>query len=278
LSGAGAFKRLNLNFIKTHTLSNLIMKNALKHLLAAGALAALASTASAAIVVGDTIVIDFTKSGAGTSGNWNNIQEADGGTDGFDDATGITSTVVATDLIRFSDGAGTGVGLRADGLDSGTTNIGIGGLDVSGTDSTAAFAVSGAIPSSAQLDVTFHVNGETQFVFTGLNSSLTYDLSFQSWAGTAGRDTVTWVINPGQTDETTLVIDSNDSNPSVYTVAGLSADASDQIILRSTTFGGSRIGHINALELTAVPEPSTYALLAGFVTLGAVMLRRRLKD
>lgn len=32
------------------------------------------------------------------------------------------------------------------------------------------------------------------------------------------------------------------------------------------------------LEATAVPEPSTYALLFGFLALGGVMLRRRLRD
>jgi hypothetical protein len=154
-------------------------------------------------------VIDFTKTGAGTTGNWNNIDEADGGTSGFDDTVGITSTTIATDLIRFSDGAGTGVGLLAESLGS-SGNIGIGGLSVSGTDSSAALPVSGAIPSSAQLDVSFHVNDPTLFVFTGLDNSLTYNLSFQSWAGTAGRDPIIWEINSGQADERTVNIDSND--------------------------------------------------------------------
>jgi len=33
-----------------------------------------------------------------------------------------------------------------------------------------------------------------------------------------------------------------------------------------------------AVAIAPIPEPSTYALLAGFVVLGAVLLRRRLKD
>jgi hypothetical protein len=59
------------------------MKPTHKQLLTLGAFAALATTASAAISAGDTLVIDFTKTGAGTTGNWNNIEEADGGTDGW---------------------------------------------------------------------------------------------------------------------------------------------------------------------------------------------------
>jgi hypothetical protein len=173
------------------------MKPTHKQLLTLGAFAALATTASAAISAGDTLVIDFTKTGAGTTGNWNNIEEADGGTDGWGSG-GIETVVLDADLNRFSDFASTGVGLTYEGLESGS-NSGIGGLSVSPSDGAASFAVSGAIPSSAQADVTFHVNGESQFVFTGLDDTLTYDLSFQSWTGSTGREaTNPWEVNPGQ--------------------------------------------------------------------------------
>jgi hypothetical protein len=50
------------------------------------------------------------------------------------------------------------------------------------------------------------------------------------------------------------------------------------IILDRQTAGDSFSGSIPAMQITVVPEPSTYALLAGFLTLGVVLVRRRLKD
>ncbi|GEM_PF-3107631 len=249
-------------------------KPILTTLLTAGLIAF--GSAQAAILAGDTIVIDFTKNGAGTTGisgeTWNNIQEADNGTDGWG-AGGIETVVIASNLVRISDGAATGVGITYDGLAAGS-NSGIGGLSVGADDASAIFAVSGLIPTAAQGDVTFQVNGETQYTFTGLDDSLTYNFSFQSWTSTTARNATDWRINPGLASESTLTIDPNDS-PSVYTFSNVATDGSGNIILRSlNTSGGANNGHINAMEITAIPEPSTFALF-GLAGLAAVFVARR---
>jgi len=235
------------------------------------------SFSHAAVVAGDTLVIDFTKVGQETAGNWNNVSEADLGTNGWTGSTGIQGPVVlASDFIRFSDGAATGVGLSFAGLEAGVgsgTNSGIGGLSVAADDAAASFAVSGLIPTSAQQDVSFHVNGETQFILTGLDNALTYNLSIQSWTSTTARESMDWVVNPGLASESTQSVDPNTS-PSVYTFSGLSTDGSGQIILRNTdaAFGGTNVGHINAMELTVIPEPTSLTFVT--LALGALVLIR----
>lgn len=195
-----------------------------------------------------TIVIDFGKSGQETGGNWNNLSHST--------VSSGSTTTIASDLRRFSDNALTGVGLDLQVLGSGG-NSGIAGLDVTTNDGSASFAVSGAIPTTAQQDLTFHVNAQSQFIFTGLNDALTYNIAFQSWTHTTGRDAGDWTIQPGLAGEATLTIDPNDS-PSVYTFSDIATDGSGNItLLRVGTGGGAFNQHINALELTALsPLPS----------------------
>jgi len=237
------------------------------------------STSSLAfIVTGDSILIDFTKDGEGVTGvsgeTWNNITTT---TANFGGGSLETQNVtLSSNLVRLSDGAATGVGLSIEGLDS-ASRSGIGGLTVSPSDSSASFPVSGLIPDAAQADVTFHSGGATQFIFTGLDDSLTYDLSFQSYTGSTARNANNWQVNADLSGDI-LSVDPNDT-PSIYTFSNVGTNGSGQITLRSfTTLGGAELQHINAVELTAVPEPSTYALLFGIITLGAVAYRRRIKN
>jgi hypothetical protein len=48
--------------------------------------------------------------------------------------------------------------------------------------------------------------------------------------------------------------------------------------IRIAATGNGTASMIDNLSVTAVPEPSTYALIGGFMALGLVMLRRRLRD
>jgi hypothetical protein len=65
-------------------------------------------TASAAIISGDMILIDFGKDTQETSGNWNNISN------NAERFTLSNNSVMpgASDLVRNSDGTGTGVSLH----------------------------------------------------------------------------------------------------------------------------------------------------------------------
>ena len=71
---------------------------------------------------------------------------------------------------------------------------------------------------------------------------------------------------------TTISVDPNDA-PFVRAFNNIATDGSGRIVISfSSTGGGALTQHINALQLTAIPEPST-ALLSGLGTLA--LLRRR---
>ncbi len=109
---------------------------------------------SAAITLNDTLLIDFGKTTDTTTGNWNNVAPA---TTAFTDP----QTLLA-DLNRFSDGAATGVGLVADKIAGSSPNTaGIGGATITSVGSSASFSVSGTIPDSAQVDLSFWNSGTT---------------------------------------------------------------------------------------------------------------------
>lgn len=217
----------------------------------------------AAIIAGDTIVIDFGNSGQQTNGaNWNN-------------ATSLSAnSTIVSNLTRFSDGFLTGVSLDI----SGTGNYGI---DPSTTSAvSASFAVSGLIPSSAQVDFSYHRNNPTLLTLSGLDDALTYNISFLSKSPDSSLDPVgivrnpqTWRINSGLPSQNDIIVDP-DAPPYVHTFSNVVTNGSGNITLESLTTGaGPDAQHLNAMEITAIPEPSTLAFLV--MSLGLLYIRKR---
>lgn len=230
-------------------------------------------TLHAAISLGDRILIDFGRDNLETSGNWNNVSN--------NGQRFNTSTTVALsgagNLVRNSDNATTGVSLFFTDDSGNGDEIGIGGAD------NQAAANFSTFPESASRDTLFLAGNEAfaEFEIRGLNTALTYNLRFfGSVPSSNDRDNTTFNVDTdgnGSLDSTASY-DAGEAAQNGETgvvFADFTGVASNNGVIRFRfqAPGAGAAGQLNVFELTAVPEPSSLALLAG--GLGLLTLRRR---
>lgn len=217
----------------------------------------------------------------------------------FDDAAKITDGLYGTandsysgaDLNEF-----VGVTASAFALDDGTRNqgtigvpgttatgVGSAGISATGSDAATNFAQSMSfslnIADGANVDfkaISFthgYFNNATRGATT---TDITWNLRVTEGANTYSYSSVAW------THDGTTNYQLNPNSPSALALdAGLSG-LSDTIVNFTWTFSGQRGHNLNVqsnwlddITISSVPEPSSYALLAGCLGLVSVMLRRR---
>ncbi|WP_206753256.1 PEP-CTERM sorting domain-containing protein [Lentimonas sp. CC10] len=105
------------------------------------------------------------------------------------------------------------------------------------------------------------------FTFTGLNDALTYDL-LGGFDQDAATHNTTWAV-----DGQSVTTDNTIVGGGFASFTGLSTDGLGNLVITVTE--ANRFVSVSGLTLTAIPEPGTYALLAGIFGLSFVMLRRR---
>ena len=235
------------------------MNTSLRSLAATAAFALVAVTAHAQTIV-QTVLVDF--GGTASASPWNNING--GAQTGF-----LVNTAAGTTTFKA----------QATGW-SGFATVG-GVPTATGFTGSALAAFGSSYPEAAQDYVFSTTSGATgKVTFTGLDATVgtTYTLTiFAARNSTNNNYTNTFTATGLNSASGTLNASLNTGN--VLVLSGISATALGSLELSVQNLGNSNI-YLNAIKLeqvsaSAVPEPASFAALAGVSTLGLAALRRR---
>ena len=120
--------------------------------------------------------------------------------------------------------------------------------------------------SVSSLDTTADSGSQAYLLFT--DGSLNGFVTSNSWADLSGTD------SPAPPASLSYLIGSSDSASTLSTFGGTGATVTVTNGQGSDFLGGYS-GSGVSIALSAVPEPSAYSMIAGFLALACVMLRRR---
>lgn len=241
-----------------------------------------------------TVLIDWsdnqTAPSPDTNGNyWNTLG-----------ASGVGNDFTATPLTASNNTAsGWSVAATVDFNSENNTGTGFGGAGIDGpVGATSPFDTTGTNrPTVDGLYANYNANGTAVITFTGLTPNFQYDFSAIGGRASGGVNgfikVITGAFGAGGSDvdllETTggtgkyadddLLDTFSLLNDGTILDFSVTSDGSGSIAFdffegQNDTDGGSN-STFNALSMTAVPEPSAFALLAGMFSLTWVMLKRR---
>lgn len=217
---------------------------------------------------GQTMLIDFgvLTEQTTTPGTWNNV---------------IGATDNIADLLDNS-GATTGIAMNiSSGNFSGVNNFnGNVNADSAMFDAfEAATVITDGVFTSSTASGTL--------AFSGLDSSKIYELTITG-ARSEDRERFTRYSVSGFGTQTLQTSGNNPAagtglvnwnNDDFVTIAGITGVTFFNLTLEGNAAfdftGSSTFGYVNALQLAVIPEPSSYALIAGLFGLAAIMVRRR---
>ena len=120
-------------------------------------------------------------------------------------------------------------------------------------------------------DLTPTTNGDGSSVAVAANT--TYFITIKAEL-TSGGDTVELFIDPDPSAGAPTVADATISGADLGTLDGIRFNANSQQASDQTTFDEFRLGDTWG-DVSPIPEPSAYALIAGVLGLGFAALRRR---
>ena len=179
--------------------------------------------------------------------------------------------------------ANKGIQITLDSTSASGDNQAIIGLKTQGTSGFHAYSqgqgssFTGANGSSFDTDGAGAVTGLAKFEAAGALMQINGDLSAGTWSAQAktGEDGADWVAlgsGTGLTSIDSIILSAK--TPAIGSWGG--GDVAD-VYNGDATAGGTTGDYmsIDSITLTAVPEPSSYALIAGMLALASIMVRRR---
>ena len=194
----------------------------------------------------------------------------------------------ARTLIDFATGATSTISVTTAGF--GNLNASNGGI-YANPSSANTFVKPAGMDEFGSVNGNNTVFGAATLTISGLSASMTYELTFGSNRNNAtsrpsiftitGADAFTnssdaTISTTLLANDTTTVIAGNNNAGLVARFTGINAGADGTFVINmSTTSNSGDLFYINGLNLTAIPEPSTYALLVGALVLVGAMSRRR---
>lgn len=236
---------------------------------AATLLFAISSASQAALTLNSTIGIDFgSVASTGAEITFNNY-DGDGiaaGANGSTLSSLVDSTNTAVSDVTFFLTNST-IKNSLTGFNAGSTGPSPFNVESVYGDGFIVNSNSGAPPTGGSLS---QANSTVLLTFTGLDDSLKYDLTggFHP-ANNNPIFNTTWIA-----DSKTATTDASATGTGYISLSGLNTDGAGNLVITLNNSGGNSHVVVGGLTLTAIPEPSSTALLLGGLGLLAFTRRR----
>jgi len=232
---------------------------------------------SAASLSADTVFLDF-------GGSVGVFQESDTGNANYWNTVGISTN--STSSLVTSTNSASGITYT---LTAGFNGQNSGAVSAPSTSLLGDLAVGSATNDFGYVQGSIGYSSSASFTLSGLDANTIYTFTFFGSRNTSTTRDAQYQVVGTDTQSAILIASgsgiaangtNNYNDDEVVTIGNVSPNGSNEIVINVGLGpnGDGVYGYLNAIQITAtstIPEPSAFAMLAGFAGLALVGLRRR---